>query len=59
VSAGGATHAHPLQGVLLILLAAVFFASLDSTARGLSQPGGAWGVPVLLIMTGATPCRRW
>jgi drug/metabolite transporter (DMT)-like permease len=51
VSAGGATHAHPLQGVLLILLAAVFFASLDSTARGLSQPGGAWGVPVLLIMT--------
>lgn len=45
------THAHPLQGVLLILLAAAFFASLDSTARGLSQPGGAWGVPVLLIMT--------
>ena len=47
----GAVHAHPLQGVLLILLAAAFFASLDSTARGISQPGGAWGVPVLLIMT--------
>jgi drug/metabolite transporter (DMT)-like permease len=47
----GATHAHPLQGVLLILLAAACFASLDSTARGLSQPAGRWGVPVLLIIT--------
>ena len=47
---GGAVHAHPLQGVLLILLAAAFFASLDSTARGISQAGG-WEVPVLLIMT--------
>jgi drug/metabolite transporter (DMT)-like permease len=47
----GAVHAHPLQGVLLILLAAACFASLDSTARGLSQPDGRWGVPVLLIMT--------
>ena len=46
-----AVHAHPLQGVLLILLAAACFASLDSTARGLSQPDGRWGVPVLLIMT--------
>ena len=44
-------HAHPLQGVALILLAAACFASLDSTARGLSQPDGRWGVPVLLIMT--------
>ena len=44
-------HAHPLQGVLLILLAAACFASLDSTARGLSQPDGRWGVPVLLIIT--------
>jgi drug/metabolite transporter (DMT)-like permease len=47
----GAVHAHPLQGVLLILLAAACFASLDSTARGLSLPEGRWGVPVLLIMT--------
>ena len=47
----GKVHAHPLQGVLLILLAAACFASLDSTARGLSQPDGRWGVPVLLIMT--------
>ncbi len=47
----GAVHAHPLQGVLLILLAAACFASLDSTARGLSQPDGRWGVPVLLIIT--------
>ena len=51
MSAPGAPHAHPLQGVLLILLAAAFFASLDSTARGISQPGPGWGVPVLLIMT--------
>jgi drug/metabolite transporter (DMT)-like permease len=49
--AAGKAHAHPLQGVLLILLAAAFFASLDSTARGLSQADGRWGVPVLLIMT--------
>ena len=48
---GGAVHAHPLQGVVLILLAAACFASLDSTARGLSQPDGRWGVPVLLILT--------
>jgi drug/metabolite transporter (DMT)-like permease len=48
---GGAVHAHALQGVLLILLAAACFASLDSTARGLSQPDGRWGVPVLLILT--------
>jgi drug/metabolite transporter (DMT)-like permease len=47
----GAVHAHPLQGVLLILLAAACFASLDSTARGLSQPDGRWAVPVLLILT--------
>ena len=47
----GAVHAQPLQGVLLILLAAACFASLDSTARGLSQPDGRWGVPVLLIIT--------
>ena len=47
----GNVHAHPLQGVLLILLAAACFASLDSTARGLSQPDDRWGVPVLLIMT--------
>ena len=47
----GAVHAHPLQGVVLILLAAACFASLDSTARGLSQAGSRWGVPVLLIMT--------
>jgi drug/metabolite transporter (DMT)-like permease len=46
-----AVHAHPLQGVLLILLAAACFAALDSTARGLSQPDGRWGVPVLLILT--------
>ena len=46
-----AAHAQPLQGVLLILLAAACFASLDSTARGLSQPDGRWGVPVLLIIT--------
>jgi drug/metabolite transporter (DMT)-like permease len=51
VSARPAVHAHPLQGVLLILLAAACFASLDSTARGLSLPEGRWGVPVLLIMT--------
>ncbi len=51
MSSRGAVHAHPLQGVLLILLAAACFASLDSTARGLSQPDGHWGVPVLLIMT--------
>jgi drug/metabolite transporter (DMT)-like permease len=51
VTSRGALHAHPLQGVLLILLAAVCFASLDSTARGLSQPDGRWGVPVLLIIT--------
>jgi len=51
VSTPRAVHAHPLQGVLLILLAAACFASLDSTARGLSQPDGRWGVPVLLIMT--------
>ena len=48
---GPSLHAHPLQGVLLILLAAACFASLDSTARGLSQPDGRWGAPVLLIMT--------
>ena len=47
----GSVHAHPLQGVALILLAAACFASLDSTARGLSQPDGRWGAPVLLIMT--------
>jgi drug/metabolite transporter (DMT)-like permease len=47
----GDVHAHPLQGVALILLAAACFASLDSTARGLSQPDGRWGVPVLLILT--------
>ncbi len=47
----GAVHTQPLHGVLLILLAAACFASLDSTARGLSQPDGRWGVPVLLIMT--------
>ncbi len=47
----GATHAHPLQGVLLVLLAAAFFASLDSTTRGLAQPGGRFVVPVLLILT--------
>ena len=51
MSSRGAVHAHPLQGVLLILLAAACFASLDSTARGLSQPDGRWGVPVLLILT--------
>jgi drug/metabolite transporter (DMT)-like permease len=51
VSARGAIHAHPLQGVLLILLAAAFFASLDSTAHGLSSADGAAAVPVLLIMT--------
>ena len=51
MSARGSVHAHPLQGVALILLAAACFASLDSTARGLSQPEGRWGVPVLLIMT--------
>ena len=51
VSDRSSTHAHPLQGVLLILLAAAFFASLDSTARGISQAGPGWGVPVLLIMT--------
>lgn len=51
VAAGKAVHAHPLQGIALILLAAACFASLDSTARGLSQPDGRWGVPVLLIMT--------
>ena len=50
-AAARAVHAHPLQGVALILLAAACFASLDSTARGLSQPDGRWGVPVLLIMT--------
>ncbi len=44
-------HAHPLQGVVLILLAAACFASLDSTARGLSHAGSRWGVPALLIMT--------
>jgi drug/metabolite transporter (DMT)-like permease len=44
-------HAHPLQGVLLILLAAVFFSSLDSLARGLGAADGRWAVPVLLIMT--------
>lgn len=49
--ADGATQAQPLQGVVLILLAAACFASLDSTARGLSQPDGRWGVPVLLILT--------
>ena len=51
MNARGGVHAHPLQGVALILLAAACFASLDSTARGLSQPDGRWGVPVLLIMT--------
>ena len=51
MSSRGPVHAHPLQGVLLILLAAACFASLDSTARGLSQPDGRWGVPVLLILT--------
>ena len=51
MSSRGAVHAHPLQGVLLILLAAGCFASLDSTSRGLSQPDGRWGVPVLLILT--------
>ena len=44
-------YATPMQGIALILLAAAFFASLDSTTRGLSLPGGRWGVPVLLIMT--------
>jgi drug/metabolite transporter (DMT)-like permease len=47
----GPSHAHPLQGVLLILVAAACFASLDSMSRGLSLPSGRWGVPVLLIMT--------
>lgn len=47
----GPPHAHPLQGVLLILLAAAFFASMDSTSRGVSQAGGRWGVPVLLVIT--------
>ncbi len=51
VKSADAFHAHPLQGVLLILLAAACFASLDSTARGLSMPDGRWGVPVLLILT--------
>ena len=51
MNARSGVHAHPLQGVALILLAAACFASLDSTARGLSQPDGRWGVPVLLIMT--------
>jgi len=44
-------HAQPLQGVALILLAAVFFASLDSTARGLSMASGRFRVPVLLVLT--------
>ena len=44
-------YARPMQGIALILLAAVFFASLDSTTRGLSRPGSALGVPVLLILT--------
>jgi drug/metabolite transporter (DMT)-like permease len=51
MSSRGPLHAQPLQGVLLILLAAVCFASLDSTARGLSQPDSRWSVPVLLIIT--------
>ena len=51
MNARSGVHAHPLQGVALILLAVACFASLDSTARGLSQPDGRWGVPVLLIMT--------
>jgi drug/metabolite transporter (DMT)-like permease len=51
VTRAAPVHAHPLQGVLLVLLAAACFASLDSTARGLSQPDGRWAVPVLLIMT--------
>jgi drug/metabolite transporter (DMT)-like permease len=46
-----AAHAHPLQGVLLICLAAAFFASLDSLSRGLGAPAGRWAVPVLLLMT--------
>jgi drug/metabolite transporter (DMT)-like permease len=37
--------------VLLILLAAAFFSSLDSLARGLGAVDGRWAVPVLLIMT--------
>jgi drug/metabolite transporter (DMT)-like permease len=44
-------HAPPIQGIALILLAAAFFASLDSTTRGLSRAEGPWAVPVLLIMT--------
>jgi len=46
-----AVHAHPLQGVLLICLAAVFFSSLDSLSRGLGSSAGRWAVPVLLLMT--------
>jgi drug/metabolite transporter (DMT)-like permease len=45
-----AVHAHPLQGILLIGLAAAFFASLDSLARGLGATDGRWAVPVLLLM---------
>jgi drug/metabolite transporter (DMT)-like permease len=51
IAAAPRTHAHPLTGVLLILLAAAFFAAMDSTTRGLSQPDGPWAVPVLLIVT--------
>ncbi len=51
MTAARPVHAHPIQGVLWILLAAACFASLDSTARGLSQPDGRWAVPVLLVMT--------
>jgi drug/metabolite transporter (DMT)-like permease len=46
-----AAHAHPLQGVLLICLAAAFFASLDSLSRGLGATAGRWAAPVLLLMT--------
>jgi drug/metabolite transporter (DMT)-like permease len=44
-------YAKPAQGIALILLAAAFFASLDSTTRGLTVPGSRWAVPVLLVMT--------
>ena len=49
-AAGAGAQHHPVQGVLLILGAALCFASMDSTIRGLSIASG-FAVPVMLILS--------
>ena len=47
----GPAHAHPLQGIALVLVAAACFAGLDSSTRALTQASGRWHMPVLVVLT--------